>query len=64
MTCYEIPIIDKLYVVGRGTILVVKKEDYQKVNCHINDIINDKYIISAVEWSPYGKFVGLVVKNK
>lgn len=60
----KINVIKELYVMGRGTILVVTKKDYQKVNCHINDIINDKYIISAVEWSPYGKFVGLVVKNK
>lgn len=45
----KINVIKELYVIGRGTILIVKKEDYQKVNCHINDIINDKYIISAVE---------------
>lgn len=63
MKCCEIPIITKLYVIGRGTILVVTKDDYQKSNCHINDTINNKYIISAVEISPYGKFVGLVVRE-
>lgn len=59
----KINVITELYVMGRGTILVVTKDDYQKSNCHINDTINNKYIISAVEISPYGKFVGLVVRE-
>lgn len=59
----KINVIKELHVMGRGTILVVTKDDYQKANCHINDIINNEYVISGVEHSPHGKFVGLIVRK-
>lgn len=43
---------------GRGTVLVVKKDNY-----HINDIINDTYLITGIESSQYSPIVGLIVRK-
>lgn len=55
---YKVEILDQIEVLGRGTILVVNKDNY-----HLNDIINDEYIISAIEYSQYGSKMGLVVRK-
>lgn len=55
---YKVEILDQIEVLGRGTILVVNKDNY-----HLNDIINDEYIISAIECSQYGSKMGLVVRK-
>lgn len=55
---YKVEILDQIEVLGRGTILVVNKDNY-----HLNDIINDEYIISAIEYSQYSSKMGLVVRK-
>lgn len=55
---HDIDIIDKLYIIGRGTILVVKKDKF-----HLNDIINNRYIIIGIEDSQFSNIVGLIVKE-
>ena len=55
---YKVEILDQIEVLGRGTILVVNRDNY-----HLNDIINDEYIISAIEHSQYSSKMGLVVKK-
>ena len=55
---YKVEVLDQIEVLGRGTILVVNKDNY-----HLNDIINDEYIISAIEYSQYSSKMGLVVRK-
>ena len=55
---YKVEVLDQVEVLGRGTILVVNRDNY-----HLNDIINDEYIISAIEHSQYSSKMGLVVKK-
>lgn len=55
---YQVEILDQIEVLGRGTILVVNKDNY-----HLNDVINDEYIISAIEYSQYSSKMGLVVRK-
>lgn len=55
---YKVEILDQIEVLGRGTILVVNRDNY-----HLNDIINDEYIISAIEYSQYSSKMGLVVRK-
>lgn len=55
---YQVKILDQIEVLGRGIILVVNKDNY-----HLNDIINDEYIISAIEYSQYNSKMGLVVRK-
>lgn len=58
MNYHKIPIINKLYIIGRGTILVVKKDKFS-----LNDIINNRYIITGIEDSQFSNIVGLIVKE-
>lgn len=58
MTYYEIPIIDKLHIIGRGTVLLVKKDKF-----HLDDIINNRYIITGIEDSQFSNIVGLIVRE-
>lgn len=58
MTYYEIPIINKLYIIGRGTILIVKKDKFR-----LNDIINNRYIITGIEDFQFSNIVGLIVRE-
>lgn len=55
---YYIKIIEKLQIMGRGTVLVVKRDNY-----HINDVINDTYLITGIESSQYSPIVGLIVRK-
>ena len=55
---HDIDIIDKLYIIGRGTILVVKKDEF----C-LHDIINNRYIITGIEDSQFSNIVGLIVRE-
>ena len=55
---YKVEVLDQIEVLGRGTILVVNRDNY-----HLNDIINDEYIISAIEYSQYSSKMGLVVRK-
>ena len=55
---YKVEVLDQIEVLGRGTILVVNKDNY-----HLNDIINDEYIISAIEYFQYSSKMGLVVRK-
>ena len=56
---HNVNIIDKLYIVGRGIILVVHKDNY-----HINDTINNRYLIRGIEYAQFSNRVGLIVIEK
>ena len=58
MKNHKVDIINKLYIIGRGNVLVVKKDNY-----HINDCINNEYIIKGIEISQHSPTVGLIVRE-
>jgi len=58
MKNHKVDIINKLYIIGRGDILVVKKDNY-----HINDRINNEYIIRGIETLQHSPTVGLIVRK-
>ena len=58
MKNHKVDIINKLYIIGRGNVLVVKKDNY-----HINDCINNEYIIKGIEILQHSPTVGLIVRE-
>ena len=58
MKNHKVDIINKLYIIGRGDVLVVKKDNY-----HINDCINNEYIIKGIETLQYSPTMGLIVRK-
>lgn len=55
---HDINIIDKLYIIGRGTVLLVNKDKFR-----LNDIINNRYIITGIEDSQFSNIIGLIVRE-